>query len=192
MNPMRNGFVLAFCFFSCLQAADPLAIPNNRTIQLNKIQILEQELTSLSKKIEIQKAQIKLLKESIEGNFDTDARLMIKNQNDLGGSYVLTEARYYFDNEEIAVFANEDSKKSVVFDNFSKEGDHELRVEKKYSRHNKIFTYMNDQKYVLVGKREISLKPGNTTYVDVTSYETNQTKDPLKLKYDVKIVPHDL
>lgn len=187
---MRNSFMLVLLFLNYLQAADPLAIPNNRTIQLDRIQNLDQRLSALNQKIETQKAELKLLKDSISGDFDTDARLIIKNMNDIGSGFAFQEAKYFLDNQEIALITTEDSQKPVIFDNFLKEGNHTVRIEKKYLPNNKIFTYMNDKKFVLTGKTEVALKPGNTTYLDVVSYETSQLKDPLNMKYAIKLVPH--
>jgi hypothetical protein len=183
---------LVFIFFilNHAQAADPLVIPNNRTIQLDRIQKLDQKLESLTSEIKTQKAELKLLKDSITGNFDTDARLIIDNKTEIGNDFALVEARYYLDDHEIALVTNEDSQKPVVYDNFLKEGKHEIKIEKKYTPNHKIFTYMNDQKYLLVGKTNVELKPGNTTYLDVTSYEKKGDKDPLDLKYEIRLVPH--
>lgn len=190
MKLLKGCLVFTLFILNHAQAADPLVIPTNRTIQLDRIQKIDQELVSLSSKIETQKAELKLLKDSITGNFDTDARLMIENRTEVGGDFALIEARYFLDGNEIALVTNEDPQKPVVFDNFLKEGKHEVKIEKKYTPNNKIFTYMNDQKYLLVGKTDVEMKPGNTTYLDVTSFETKGQKDPLDLKYEAKLVPH--
>ncbi|MES2503550.1 MAG: hypothetical protein V4534_01600 [Myxococcota bacterium] len=184
---MKCLFLVMFASLS-LFADDPLLIPSNRTIVLDRIQSLEAEQADLVKKIETQRAQLKLLKDSVTGNFDTDARLIINNINDVSGNFALQEARYFIDGKEIALLTDDKTKKPI-FDDFYPEGKHRIKIEKKYLPNYKIFTYMNAQVYTLTGTVEAVLRPGNTTYVDVTSFESKK-KDPLDLKYEVKIIPN--
>lgn len=172
---MRNYLVLTLLFLNYLQAADPLEIPTNRTIQLDRIQNLEQKLSTLDQKIATQRAELKLLKDSITGDFDTDARLIIKNLSEIGSGFEFQEAKYFLDNQEIALVTNEDFQRPVIFDSFVKEGKHAVRIEKKYVK--------DQKKHVLDGKTEVTLKPGSTTYLDVISYET-------RMKYETKLVPN--
>lgn len=168
---MKNYFFLAFFLVNHLFAMDPLAIPPNRTLQLDRIQKLDQELSVLNQKVEVQKAELRLLKDSITGNFETDARLIIKNLSSVKDSSAFKEARYFLDDQEVALITNEDPQKPIVFDAFVKEGKHQVRIDKKYEKHH------------LTGKTEVTVKPGNTTYLDVVSNET-------RMKYEIRLVPH--
>ncbi len=187
---MRNCFVLTLFLLNHLYAADPLAIPNNKTIQLDRIQNLEQRLSSLNQKIVTQRAELELLKKTVTGDFDTDARLIVKAITEVGNKFSFQEARYYMDDHEIAFVTKEDPLKPIIFDGFVKEGKHVIKVEKKYSQNSLIFTYLNEKKYPVMGEIDVELKPGHTTYVDVISFATNQEKKPLDLKYDTRLVPH--
>lgn len=145
---MTKSFLfLMLLWVNYLHAADPLAIPPNRTIQLDRIQKLDQEIEALSQKIEAHKAELRVLKDSVTGNFETDARLMIRDVNSGG------KAQYFLDNQEITFVTN--------FDSFLKEGTHRVRVEKKYGDR------------LLSAETEVSVKPGKTTYVDVIFDKTS-------------------
>ncbi len=171
-----------------LFAADPLTIPSNKTIEQDRIQNLEKDLAELEQKINSQKAQLKLLKENISGNFDSDARLVIEQNYERIGNYKILESSYYLDDREfVSTRALETGK--ALFDAFIAEGKHKIRIEQVASQNNKIFTYMNAEKYRLKGDVEVSLEPGKTTFLKVNIF-SKQGKDPLDMAYEIKNVPH--
>ncbi len=183
-----RAILLAYLAAGNLFAADPLAIPSNKTIEQDRIQNLEKDLTELEQKISSQKAQLKLLKENISGNFDSDARLVIEQNYDRMGNYKILESRYYLDDREI-VSSRALGTGKALFDSFLAEGKHKIRIEQIASQNNKVFTYMNAEKYRLHGEVEVNLEPGKTTFLTVNIF-SKQGKEPLDMSYDVKNVAH--
>lgn len=143
---------------------------------------LEQQLFNLGQKIETQKEKLKRLQDNIiTGNLNTDSKLAMKEISDLGNSFKFYETRYFLDDQEIATAP-------AIFVRFIKNGNHILRIEKKYGYNYKIFTYMNVKRYHLVKQIEFTLKPGHTTYLNIALYKTDQEKSPLDLNIENKLV----
>lgn len=174
-----------------VEPSHKLSLPSNQEIFLDRIQGLEQRLGNLGQDINTSRATLKLLKEQVTGNFDADARISIVSRNDVGDRFVLVESIYFVDGKQVVKVDGESPKKPTVFDDFIGEGKHEVSVEKLYRGNSTLFPYFKDYTFLLKGATTIETRAGQTTFVDVVSYQkgiTSDIKDGLDVKFDAKMV----
>lgn len=169
---MKYFFCLSLLMSACLLANDPLEIPNNETLELDRIHHLEQKLNALEQKIQTQKSELKMLKESIVGDHDTDARLIVAPVEP-GKECVIENLKVMIDGKEV----------KPNFDSFLKEGQHAIKADLTCGYNNKVFTYMNQQNFAVTDAFEVLVKAGNTTYINFKIVDK-------QLVHDFKIVPH--
>lgn len=165
-------------------------IPSQQSVFLSRIQSLTEELVELDNLVESEKTNLLQLKNEVLDE-NEQAKLIIKNNQDVDASYVLIESQLVVDGKKVATL-DKGNESFPVYSHLVTPGTHQISVKKLY-RKTEVPAMAG---MTLIVQNEINVKTvlANTTYVDVVTLQKYKAmksgKDNIEIKFDVKMVPN--
>ncbi len=164
-----------------------------------RIRELEGRVNDLKERIFRSKAKLTLLTAALTGgSLGEGASLTIVHQNQMGGSYKLTEVNYFLDGAPLWQMADEEGQRleekdrHVVWDGNIVEGSHTLSVEMVYKGTGfRLFNYHEDYSFTLRDSYTFTLEAGQALRVDAIGFErgnlTLEPEDRPAIRFDTKL-----
>jgi hypothetical protein len=160
-----------------------------------KMRELEDMVGELKEQIFRSKAKLTLLTEQVAGGGTSGAAIVILHRNEMGDSFLLTEAHYFLDGQPLWNEVDETGKKFLdkdeypVWDGNIVEGSHTLSVNLVYKGNGTgVFSYLSGYKFKLKDSVTFSAAPGKVVTISSVGFEkgsltTEMTERP-SIRFD--------
>lgn len=163
-----------------------------------KVRELEGRINDLKEQIFRSKAKLTLLTEQVTGGLGTGASAVIIHDNQMGGSFVLTEAHYFLDGAPIWQDTDEtgvrltEMKERQLFDGNLVEGSHTLTVQLVYKGNGSgVFSYLSGYTFRLKNALTFEAEPGKVITIRSVGYEkgnfTTELTDRPAVRFDTQV-----
>lgn len=163
-----------------------------------RLRELEGKINDLKDSIFRSKAKLTLLTEQVTGGLGGGSGLVILHKNDMGGAYLLTEAHYFLDGQELWQEVDDtgerlsERKEYSVFEGNIVEGSHTLTVNIRIQGNGSgIFSYMSGYTWNLKDSYTFSAEPGKRVKITTSVYEsgnfTTEINDRPKIRFETEI-----
>lgn len=186
--------------------AAPVATPANTGEGLQtadeayniKVRELEGRINDLKEQIFRSKAKLTLLTEQVTGGLGTGASAVIIHDNQMGGSFLLTEAHYFLDGAPIWQETDEtglrlsEIKERQLFDGNLVEGSHTLTVQLVYKGNGSgMFSYLSGYTFRLKNALTFDAEPGKVITIRTVGYEkgnfTTELTEKPAVRFDTQV-----
>jgi hypothetical protein len=156
-----------------------------------KIRQLRERVEDLKAKVFDAKSRLAMLRERILYDLVADARVIIVHRNDVSSFFVLDEALYFFDDQQVFYQRNRDGslesqKKITIFEGPVKPGSHVVSVELLYRGNGKVFKYLEGYKFRVKSSFNFYASKGYRTEVTVVGFEKGGLTTPMEERPSVK------
>jgi hypothetical protein len=176
-----SAAVLVFPFFVWAQEATPQLQGEADA----KMRQLRERVEELKGKVFDAKSRLAILSERVLNDLVADARLVVMHSNDVSSFFVLEEALYFLDDQQVFYRSNREGalgaqKKIPVFEGAVTPGNHILSVELLYRGNGKVFTYLAGYKFRLKSNFNFYASKGYRTDVTVVGFEKGGLTAPME------------
>jgi hypothetical protein len=176
--------------------AAPLAPPTADEEYDVKMRELEDMVSELKEQIFRSKAKLQLLAEQVAGGVGVGAKIVIVHKNQMGQSFLLTEANYYLDGQPLWQEVDESGAKLTekrevpVWDGNIVEGSHTLTVNLVYKGNGTgVFRYLSAYKWTLKDNITFTAEPGKVVTIESVGFEkgnfTTPTEERPAIRFDI-------
>ena len=156
---------------------------------------LEDMVGELKEQIFRSKAKLTLLTEQVAGGGGTGAAIVIVHKNEMGSSFLLTEAHYFLDGQPLWNEVDPTGKKLLtkkeypVWDGNIVEGSHTLTVNLVYRGNGTgVFSYLSGYNFKLKDSITFTAEPGKVVTLSSVGYEkgsfTTEMTDRPAIRFD--------
>ncbi len=163
-----------------------------------KVRELEGRINDLKEQIFRSKAKLTLLTEQVTGGLGTGASAVIIHDNQMGGSFMLTEAHYFLDGAPIWQDTDEtgerltEAKERQLFDGNLVEGSHTLTVQLVYKGNGSgVFSYLSGYTFRLKNALTFDAEPGKVITIRSVGFEqgnfTTELTDRPAVRFDTQV-----
>lgn len=167
------------------------AITNRQRFQLVKI---EEETNSLKEKIFRSKAQLLLLQESLLHGAISTAKLVLRFENQMGGSFYLKEVQFALDGTPLYTKTDyngslNNQRKLSLYKGSIQPKQHTLSIVLIYKGNGfGVFSYLSKLKFKLQSSYTFKAEEKKQLEIRVVAFEKNWLTTPLKQRPSVKYV----
>lgn len=160
-----------------------------------KVRAIEGKINDLKERIWRAKAKLTLLTEQVTGGLGSGASAVIVHQNEMGGSFLLTEAHYFLDGAAIWQDSDEsgsrltEERERLLFDGNLVEGSHTLTVNLVYRGNGSgVFSYLDGYTFRLQKSVNFTAEAGKVVTIRAIGFEdgdffTTQMTDRPAIKF---------
>lgn len=160
-----------------------------------KVRAIEGKINDLKERIWRAKAKLTLLTEQVTGGLGSGASAVIVHQNEMGGSFLLTEAHYFLDGAAIWQDSDEsgarltEERERLLFDGNLVEGSHTLTVNLVYRGNGSgVFSYLDGYTFRLQKSVNFTAEAGKVITIRAIGFEdgdffTTQMTDRPAIKF---------
>lgn len=163
-----------------------------------RLRELEGKINDLKDSIFRSKAKLTLLTEQVTGGLGGGSGAVILHKNDLGGAYLVTEAHYFLDGQELWQEVDDTGERLTerreysVFEGNIVEGSHTLTVNVRIQGNGSgIFSYMSGYTWNLKDSYTFTAEPGKRVKISTAVYEsgnfTTEINDRPKIKFETQV-----
>ncbi len=171
-------------------AEEQLAVPSNGQILTQRVNEAERQFQELRKQLLEEKARLRFLRDQVGGNFDSDARLVVIEHNQVGYPFQLVETKYYMDGKlwRQQSYEKNTGQDIIIFDGFIGEGVHQLEIEKTYTKGG-LATLFRKKQVKLKKRQFFRATNGKSVLIDATAHKKGSfllaTEKSLEIRFEI-------
>ena len=177
---------------------DPAAMQTADQEYNLRLRELEGKINDLKDSIFRSKAKLTLLTEQVTGGLGGGSGAVILHKNEMGGAYLLTEAHYFLDGQELWQEVDDtgerlsERKEYSVFEGNIVEGSHTLTVNIRIQGNGSgIFSYMSGYTWNLKDSYTFTAEPGKRVKITTSVFEsgnfTTEINDRPKIRFETEV-----